>query len=146
MKTPSATPQSASQAKTVKPSLTEQIAASKARGGKPVPTASASGAKPVPSSTPETPEEQSKGTEMRVSLVREWQDFWRDRTSRIVLLGTAGTIALGIAGSAVFHSLKPVEPKKKPEPVPELVAEKADEPEETVTPEERYAIHRSIIE
>lgn len=146
MKTPSATPQPAPQAKSVKPSLAEQIAASKAQGGKPVPATSASGAKPKPSGAPETPEEQSRSAEVRANLVREWQELWKDRTSRIVLLGTAGTIALGIAGSAVFHSLKPVEPKKKQEPVPELVAEKADEPEETITPEERYAIHRSIIQ
>ena len=50
---------------------------------------SAPAAKPKISSTPEIPAGQSKGAEVRANLVREWQELWKDRTSRIVLLGTA---------------------------------------------------------
>ena len=89
MKTPSATPQTAPQAKAAKPSLADQIAASKAQGGKtPVkPAASVpSAAKPNAANVPETQAESSKSAEMRAALVAQWKEVWKDRTSRIVLL------------------------------------------------------------
>ncbi len=145
MKTPSATPQSAPQAKAAKPSLAEQIAASKAQGGKPPVAAPSSVPKAKQPAVSETPEEISRAAEVRAALVKEWKELWKDRTSRIVLLGTAGTIALGIAGGAALYSRKPVEPKKKTDPAA-LVEKEAAKPEDPVTPKERYAIHKSIIE
>lgn len=145
MKTPSATPQTAPQAKAAKPSLADQIAASKAQGGKPPVAAPSPVSKVKPSTASETPEETSRAAEVRAALVKEWIELWKDRTSRIVLLGTAGTIALGIAGGAALYSRKPVEPKKKADPAA-LVEKETAKPEDAVTPEERYAVHKSIIE
>ncbi|MFZ3232948.1 MAG: hypothetical protein WA194_05500 [Patescibacteria group bacterium] len=145
MKTPSATPQTAPQAKAAKPSLAEQIAASKAQGGKPPVAASSSGSKSKQSAAPEAPEEKTRAAEVRAALVKEWKELWQDRVSRIVLLGTAGTVALGIVGGAVLYSRKPVEPKKKTDPAA-LVEKESVKEEDPITPEERYAIHRSIIE
>lgn len=45
-----------------------------------------------------------------------------------------------------MYSRKPAEGEKKPETVPEMAKEEVGKSEDSVTPEERYAIHRSIVE
>ncbi len=83
-------------AKPVKPSLTDQIAAAKAGGGLSAKGAAGASVK-KPGKEAAVPESDSKGSEIRAALVREWKELWQDRTSRIVLLGTAGAVALSIA-------------------------------------------------
>lgn len=45
-----------------------------------------------------------------------------------------------------MYSRKPAEDEKKPEAVSKMAKEEAGKSEDPVTPEERYAIHRSIVE
>lgn len=71
-----------------KPSLADQIAASKAQGGKaPVkPAAPASASAKPANQTSQIEDQPSRSAEVRAALVREWKELWKDRTSRIVLL------------------------------------------------------------
>lgn len=89
MKTPSPSPQTPPvQPKGAKPSLTEQIAASKAQDGKtPVkPIAPVSAVSKSAHQEVQIEEQPSRSAEVRAALVREWKELWQDRTSRIVLL------------------------------------------------------------
>lgn len=89
--------------------------------------------------------------ELRKSLVAELVELYKDRTSRIVLFGAAGTLAVAIAGGAVWYSKSADTAKKKSAPVPALVSDAPTSKApplaaDSMTPAEIRGAHRQIID